>query len=137
MSRKKEGKKEHHGEIYSEFEYNLIFFDHIRGRNLWETARVLGREISGIGNCWRRLCWNATDFPNKRIYKLRPPSDKVWSCLNGYAKEYIEIQVFEVEKKSNARKISEQTAIPVHIIQEWIDTLRKIPRKAKTPSLLE
>lgn len=136
MNRKK-GKELHSGRPYSNLEYMLIFFAYIRGYNMGQVARSLERSFGAIHSCWRRMCHNASADHNKKIYDfLKPFSDKPWSHINGYAEEYIEAQIFEVEEKSNAQTISKQTGIPTIMIQKYITHLKQIPRK-EIPSLFE
>lgn len=136
MSRKK-GKELHSGRPYSNLEYMLIFFAYLRGYNMGQVAQSLERSFEAIHLCWRRMCNNASADDDMKVYDfLKPFSDKPWTHINGYAEEYIQAQIFEVEKKSDAVTISKRTGIPVGMIQKYITRLEQIPRK-ETPSLFE
>jgi hypothetical protein len=144
MSRKKnkdKGKESHEGENYSPWECVLIFFSLIRGLTTVEKlAESLVRSPAGILNCWKRICTNSTDYRDKRDlkrFKLFPFSDKPYPFLNGYAKYFIQKQIFEVKQKSNAKKISQQTGIPVQKVQDWIDKKSESFQRRKTNMLLD
>lgn len=105
------------GKVYESREYNFIFQLLIRGFAAYMIARALGRTEREIRLCWRRICMNASAYSNMRVYKLKPFSNKPFSMVNGYAKQFIRSQMFLVKQKSTARKIATQTGIPINKIK--------------------
>ena len=138
MSRRK-SEGSHSGETYSPSVCNIIFFLIIRGTRTSQLAGIFGRSSEEAVNlCWKRICLNATDYPNKRDlkrFKLKPIVDIPWPYLNFYAKQFIMIQMYEVEKKSNPKRISKQTGIPIDKIEKFLESQKMLPQHERVSLL--
>jgi hypothetical protein len=132
------GKALYSGKQYSSYEENLIFLWVIRVPNyLWLLAKMIGHTEDEIWHVWRRICRNASAFADQKPRILRPPSNKPWLHINGFAQEYIEEQIFEVEKKSTPEKIHKETAIPTEKIRDRIKVLKIKRRTSDEKGLLD
>ena len=109
MSRKK-GLFSNEGKTYTVDEYKHIFDSVLMGYRFNEIARVLKRKVEGIKQAWYRLCHNATDYSDKKIYSLYSSSERPVQ-MNGFAKEYIYTQWNVVKKKPTVQELSERMGI--------------------------
>ena len=138
MSRKK-GEGSHSGETYSPSVCNVIFFLLIRGIRMSQLTNIFGRSSEeAINLCWKRICLNATDYPNKRDlkrFKLTPIIDVPWPCLNFYAKQFVMMQTHKVEKKSSPERISKQTGIPIEKIEKFLEGQKMLPQHERVSLL--
>lgn len=125
------GKGLHSGELYSDDEYNYIFFNCVRGIPLDMTARALGRTITEINRCFERMCYNASAYKYQKVYDIHPINNKPYTQLNGYAKKYIRIQFFDNKILKGLTELSIQLGIPDYTIWNYIEPLRKVKRNKK------
>lgn len=108
------------GKNYSAEEYNLIFILHIMGLFFREIARILGRQEDDIRRAWDRLCVNGTNYPDKRLYRLKPLTTRESINFGGPAKEYIEVQWSKVKKRPTIRQLSRRMGIVENTIVIFI-----------------
>ena len=121
------------GDKYSNEEYNNIFQWVIRGKSSENIGRILGRTPSEIEKAWRRICRDAGEYDNERIYNLWP-IDERGVGFNGRLKEYIRIQYTKTKRSKEgypptAKKLSKITNVLEKRIQQFIDENNKWIKK--------
>jgi len=117
---KEKDKKSNAGKDYGKDEYNFIFFCMIRSILPINICRALGRKNEQvIISAFRRICLDASAYQNKKIYELKPCTDRPYLHLNGPAKFFIYQQC--IVRMKSIRLVSQQTSIPMSLINRHIE----------------
>ena len=136
MSRKSD-EKSNKGRDYTDDGYNLITINLIWGLSTpVRMAQVFKRKnANSIERAFDRVCKNATDYPDKKVYIIKPPIFGVkLDRVNDYAWKFIYEQ--HIIRKVSLNIISDCTGISIEAMEKELKSKSRVVQTAIEKGLL-
>lgn len=108
------------GEIYSDWEYSYIFAAHIRGIPFYMIARLLERQTDSIRRKWDKLCVNAIQYKDEKIYMYLPIVTRPTTQFTGALKVYIKKQWTCLKVRPTLEELAKRCRITPDKLMEFL-----------------